>query len=173
MNRIRMSGARDFSTEFLKILERLREPIAEHQKAGIRAEIAALNPIGLTEDEIRICFTWFYDGCHADMATYATQDEKLARAALVREFYKRLAVKLFQGNLQKYKHIPLEIYSQRKAERAAKKAKNAKEQEEIAIKQLMTDALVEAVFAMDGGRQKKRKTRGSRKRRSTRRHIKH
>jgi hypothetical protein len=164
-----MSGARDFSTEFLKILERLREPISEHQKKGLRAEIAALNPVGITYDEIVNCFMWIYDGFHADIDTYATQEEKMARAALVREFYKGLAGKLLLGQPRAYAAIPLTIYQQRKAETAAKKAKNAKEQEEIAIKQLMTDALVEAVVAVEGGGRKKRKTRSGRKRRSTRR----
>ncbi len=153
-----MSGAVDFSTAFLKILERLREPISESQKQGLRAEIAMLNPIGISDSEIFTNFAMIYDGFHADIDNYPTLEKKIERVGVVREFYKLLSVKLLRGKPSAYLQIPVMIYRQRKAEAAEKKGKTEEEEKEFAIRQLMTDALIEDVLVKGGRRIAKKKT---------------
>jgi hypothetical protein len=149
----------DFNTKFLEVLERLQSKIEEHEKAGIRADIAALNTSGLSPDEIWYSFVQIYDGFHGDMERYSTLDQKTKRAELVREFYRLLAAKLLAGKPLEYRKIPLEILMLKKYEKSQAQAQAAKLEEDMAIHQLMTNALVEEV--VKGGRRKK--TNGKRK----------
>ncbi len=161
--------ARDFNTEFLAILQKLRE-IKEPGNEGLQNEIAVLNTVGLSKDDIWLAFLNIYDYFHADVDLYKTLDEKIARANIIRDYYRRLTVKLLRGKPQEFKDIPLQILFLRKNEKVAAQKEAAKKAEEIAIHDLMTNALVSEVVKGGGRKKTKGKRKTQRRRRTSRKH---
>ncbi len=167
-----MSGARDFDTELLAFLGKLRGPISEFEKAGLRGELKALKPpTQMTKEDFRRYFTMIYDTFHTDMDLYPALAAKLARKEIVKEFYSGLGVKLLSGKSQEYVKIVHDIYNEKQVERALKKAQREAEFEERAIQELLTNAFVNSV--LKGGARKQLRGKTRRGKRSTKRVKKH